>query len=86
MFLHVLCFLLFLLLPFILVEELYSQNRNTTDLEMLQEDRYSLHVGPHWAINYNSNTCLIKTQKYISFVNESLYLTALIKTAVCRGL
>ena len=29
-----------------LVEELYCQNRNTTKLEILHEDRYSLQVGP----------------------------------------
>ena len=48
MFFHVLCLLLLLLLllPLNLVEELYCQNRNTTELEILHEDRYSSQVGP----------------------------------------
>ena len=41
MFFHVLCLLLLNL-----VEELYCQNRKTTELEILHEDRYSSQVGP----------------------------------------
>ena len=52
MFFLVLC--LFLLLLLNLVEELYCQNFNTTELEILSEDRYSLQVGPPKNINVSN--------------------------------
>ena len=72
------------LLPPNLVEELYCQNRNTTELEILHEDRYSLQVGSMKKNSVNNKNSLwqyiilaihvsIYLKKYGSFVNESLY-------------